>query len=1199
MTPFWELVRFELTHQARQRAAWVYAVVLMGLAFVAMTMFVTNARGNLFNAPLAIAGATIITSMLGLLVSAALAGDAATRDAQTRMEPLMHTAPLTRWDYTGGRFAGAFTLNAVLLMAAPAGIGVAGLWAWAEGAAVGAFAPAAYLSAYSLFALSNAFIAVALLFSAATLSRSAVASYAGALALFLATMILDGAVAEAMGQWELAKLLDPFGIVLLRQNVMSWTPLQKDTLLVALDGPLLLNRTLWLTFSLAALTMATHAARRQQVTASRRRRGDVAEPEPVRVLPARSMSNGSAALPSSDRGFGFTTHARQAVAIAWRSFQTIAIGRGVVVLVFPAAFLVLFGPQYLVHFGTPLLPTTALVVNLIANSGDIFLAIAAPFLTVVYAGQLVWREREARLSDVADAAPVPDWVPFAGKLLGLGLVLTLLQALMFAAAVLLQTSMGYDRVEPGALLAVLFGFQLADYLPFAVLALAVHAAVNHKYVGHLVVLLTYAFTMFAAAMGIEHNLLVYGSDPGWAYSDMRGFAPYVAPFLWFKLYWGAWALIVAIATRLLWVRGRELGFRARLGLARQRSTQAVLGVAAAAAGLILAAGGVIFYNTNVLNAYTTAAGGLEQRAEYERRYARYRNLPQPSLTGTKLNVGIYPALHEASIRGTFTLTNRSGAAIDAVHVTTSTEADTLSLTLDRAAARRLSDDELHYDVFDLHEPLPDGAVMQLDFELRVARRGFRNSGNGVLVLGNVSVLGQWLLPAVGYQAQRELQAAGERSAHRLPARAVVPSLHDISARHDRAASDRTDFEAVVSTDAHQTAVAPGALQRTWSERGRRYFHYVTDAPIRNDYALMSADYAVHTAAWKDVTIEILHHPDHRQNLDRMVRGVQASLEYYTRHFGSYPYRQLRLVERPGDGNSLHSAPVNISFEEGFPLLNADDDPRGLDFPFAIVAHEVAHQWWGNQVTPAFAEGGALVTESLAWLSAFAVVEETYGHAHLERLLQMMRSAYVIPRARAAVPLLRADDWFLAYRKGALAMHAVREYIGAEQMNVALRRLLAAHGAGRPPLPTSLDLYRQLQSVTPDALLGLLADLFERNTYWELTTEHVTSEPRDGGRWDVSLDVRARKLVVDEHNVETELAMEDLVEVGVFAESGDGASERIYLQRHRIRSGVQRVTVTVPAEPTAAGIDPRHLLIDVDVDDNVRRSQRPPDASPNP
>jgi hypothetical protein len=44
----------------------------------------------------------------------------------------------------------------------------------------------------------------------------------------------------------------------------------------------------------------------------------------------------------------------------------------------------------------------------------------------------------------------------------------------------------------------------------------------------------------------------------------------------------------------------------------------------------------------------------------------------------------------------------------------------------------------------------------------------------------------------------------------------------------------------------------------------------------------------------------------------------------------------------------------------------------------------------------------------------------------------------------------------------------------------------------------------------------------------------------------------------------------------------------YLQKYRIRSGPQTVTIMVPQKPTSAGIDPRHLLSDLgETDDNIK------------
>ena len=132
---------------------------------------------------------------------------------------------------------------------------------------------------------------------------------------------------------------------------------------------------------------------------------------------------------------------------------------------------------------------------------------------------------------------------------------------------------GYQNFEIGLYLKIMFGLQLPDYLLFALLALVVHVLVHEKYVGHLVAILAYAFIALPSLFGVEHNLLVYGGGPGWSYTEMRGFGPSLGPWLWFKLYWAAWALLLAVAARLLWVRGKESELRRRLQWARRRFTR--------------------------------------------------------------------------------------------------------------------------------------------------------------------------------------------------------------------------------------------------------------------------------------------------------------------------------------------------------------------------------------------------------------------------------------------------------------------------------------------------------------------------------------------------------------------------------------------------------------------------------------------------
>jgi hypothetical protein len=224
-----------------------------------------------------------------------------------------------------------------------------------------------------------------------------------------------------------------------------------------------------------------------------------------------------------------------------------------------------------------------------------------------------------------------------------------------------------------------------------------------------------------------------------------------------------------------------------------------------------------------------------------------------------------------------------------------------------------------------------------------------------------------------------------------------------------------------------------------------------------------------------------------------------------------------------------------------------------------------------------------------------VIEEEYGAEHLARFLGFMRESYLNPRSRADVPLLRASDSFLGYRKGPFAMYALQEYVGQESVDLAWRRLREQRG---PPFATSLDLYRELEQVTPDSLQDLLADLLERNTFWELRTSEASARQTASGEWEVTLDVAARKVVVDTAGVETDMPMDDLIEIGVYAptEGGEPPGRPLHLAMHRIRTGPQSITITVPERPARAGIDPRHLLIDVEPGDNIVDVS---DASPSP
>jgi ABC-type transport system involved in multi-copper enzyme maturation permease subunit len=1195
----WGIFRFELAYQLRRPWPWASMAVLVVFAFVSTRVAivpVTLPQDFILNSPFIIAAVSVFSCQIWLLIAPAVAGDAAARDVHTGMYPLTYASPVTRTEYLGGRFLAAFVLNASILLGVQIGSLLAAYAPGANPDIIGPFRPGAYLAAYGFVALPNAFIATTFQFSAALVSGRPIAGYVGSMGLFFLSYPVTFAL-YLSGLGERALLADPIGVLAIMNEMMSkWTIVEKNVRMFTLEGPMLWNRLLWV--AIATLTLAVTWTRfrfaHRTTTSWWRRSVVIPSAAKDRDPTGREPSVGTSAIPrpaarDDNRTFGFTTHLRQTLSIARVSFWMIAKSpAGLFLLVAFPAFLMLVLANELYHWGIPLLPRTGYLLSKhmtspLTQAADYRVMI--PLLIVYFVGELVWRERDTRSSENIDATPTPEWVFFLGKLVGLTLVLAASMLGMTAAGMATQALNHYYDFEPGQYVEMLFGLQLAEYVLFAVLVFLVHTAVNQKYLGLLVSLLAYLWLVVAPFLGVEHKLLVYSASPEWSFTDMRGFGGTIGPWAWFKLYWAAWALFLAVAARLLWVRGRESGLGARMLIARLRLTGATSGVAGMAVGLIVILGGFIAYNTNVLNEYVTDDELVQRRADYERQYGKYEGIPQPMRAATNLRIEIHPRQRAATIHGSYRLVNRAAVPIDSVHVEPAFYVST-RVTFDRAFSQVVADDKLGHDIYALKEPLQPGDSLTLDFDVQLERRGFRNtgtraSGAGIAILENGTYFTSGALPVIGYQPLRELWSAEDRRKFGLPRQVTLPPPADIDP--SVAAGAAATFEAIVGTDGDQVAVAPGELRRSWSEGARRYFQYASDVPIVGMDVFFSSRYAVHRERWNGVDVQVFLHPGHAKHRDRLLRSVRASLDYYSAQFGPYPYRFLQVVEQPGDflGMGVDGSGV-VTGGEGFFLLDPKGD--GFDMIFEVAAHEMGHQWWGVQLKPAFAEGGGVISESLAWYSAMQLVKHVKGREALRRFMKFMREPNPWPQIRTGLPLLRAMDPWANYRKGPYAMHALSEYVGEAQVNRALRTLVEKKASS---LATTLDMYRELQAVTPDSLEPLLHDLFEVNAFWTFDTKRATAVRTQTGAWQVTFDVEARKVVVDSAGKETEVPMNEWVELGVFAaaEPGEALGKPLYVEKHRIRSGRQTITVTASEKPARGGIDPYNLL-DWDEGDNI-------------
>ncbi len=1189
---FGEVFKFELGYRLRQPLIYVFAALFFFMAFMAISTDSVRIGGGIGNvarnSPYVVIQMLALLSGIGVVVVAILMASAVNRDREFGTHELIFSTPVSKLSYLSGRFAGSVILSFVTAIAAALGIVVSSLMPWQDPEHLVSFRLLPYVYGLVVFVLPNLFLAGAIFFAVATLTRRAFFAYVAMIAYFALWGISQAFTSDLENRY-VAALLDPIGLGSFELATRYWTVVERNTELLPFTGNLLANRLIWIGLGLAFLvfTLVRFRMEMGEYRASSRR---VHVEEPPETTGPEVL-----AAPVPDVRSTFTGRALLSQWVCQTLNEIGGVLRSIpfiVIMIFGVANLM---GSLLANFeGTISYPVTRLMLRNISGAFELFLLI----VIVIYSAEMVWRDRQARMHELFDALPVPNWVPLTAKLTALAVISVLALVVAMLTTIVYQITRGYYDFEFGLYLKGLFVVSLSAWLLLCALALFVQVLVNRKYIGYLVMVLYFVALEALPVMGFEHHLYLYGTTPKAPYSDMNGYGHFVAPLLWFNLYWASVAVGLVLLADLLWVRGTDNRLRLRMRLAREQMTRRHVAALATTAVGFVAIGSWIFYNTNILNDYLPGDEKNRLKALYEQRYKKHEGLPQPRLTDVNLEVDIYPESRRVDIRGNLHLVNKHDEAIDRLHVLVNPDLEINSFGLPDEALE-VDDREVGYRIYKLEEPLAPDAPLDFSFDVSLITRGFVNHGSNVQIVENGTFFDNFeYIPRFGYMRVDELVEPDDRKEYDLPPRARLPDIDDLEARQNAPFShdaDRITLEAVVSTSPDQIAIAPGYLQREWTEKGRRYFHYKMDAPIFNFYAFLSGRYEVKRDRWNDVDIAIYHHKGHAYNVDRMIDSIKKTLDYCSANFSPYQHRQLRIIEFPKYRRFAQSLPNTIPFSESAHFIDDSRDEEDIDMVFYITAHEVAHQWWGHQVCGADVQGWSMLIESMAQYSALMVMEKEFGRDQMKRFLAYELDRYLSGRAKERIdemPLMLVENQpYIHYHKGSLVMYALRDYIGEDILNAALRKYVEATAYQDPPYTNSMEFLSYIRDVTPEHLHYLVEDMFETITLYDNRTESARVTRTADGRYKVNLVYQSHKLRANGQGVETEVDHDDWIEVGIFGEErveGKSRETTIYLDKHQLGAGTSQIEIVIDEKPVRAGIDPRNLLIDRVPGDNVKR-----------
>lgn len=1204
---FIQIFLFELKLWFKKPSTYIFFFVFFAFSMLvsagmAGLIGVSNSDTNAtMNSALAIAEVLngLNTDIIGAIILISIIAPAVYKDFQYNTHPLLFTKPISKFGYMFGRFTASFLVALFVISGTIFAHLITCFLPGIDSEKLGAFSLMNYVQPFIYFVIPNTLLVGAIFFSLVTFSRNMIAGYVGCVALILVKNLASALLGNIDNQ-SMAAVLEPFGEQALKQLTKYWSPDEQNNLMIPFEGVLLYNRLLWFGIGLGITLLTYYRFQFSQfnnpVSLFKRKQKEQLS---LASAPIHSLSQ----LPKVAQLFSGKIIWQQIKLIT--RFEFLKIVKSIfflIIILLCILSLAVVSTQMGLIYGTNTYPVTYQILQIGGALFQFFMLI----LIVFYSGIVVWRERDSKTEELIGTAPIKNATILFSKFLALVLVQVALLFVIIFSGVFIQMYNGYYKFEIIQYFKELFFFKLIGLSIVCAFAISIQTIVNNKYVGYfltavVIIVLPIVFNL----LDWDNQLFTFNSSgPRMQYSDMNGYGHMLYSFVIFKLYWISFVAFLLMLANLFWARGKEKGFKSRLKIAKTLfNAKAKLAVSLSLLAFLLF-GGFIYYNTNVLNKNISEKDQEKQQADFEKNYKKYSKTTQPRIVAANWNVDIFPDERGAKLKGFYIIKNKTNKNVDSIILNLFSEIKIVSIDFETENSKVLDDKENGFFIYKLNSPIKPGDSLKLNMDIEYFPKGFKNSDAGTSIVYNGSFFNSGILPSIGYNEQVELSENKIRKKYDLPEKPRMASVYDTLAYKNNYISndaDWIDFECVVSTSADQTAIAPGYLQKRWEKDGRSYFHYKMDCKILNFYSFLSAKYEIAKDKWiskdgKEVAIEIYYHKGHEYNIERMINGIKKSLDYYTVNFSPYQHKQVRILEFPRYATFAQSFPNTIPFSEGIGFIAKIDekDAESIDYPFYVTAHEVAHQWWAHQVIGANAQGSTVMSETMSQYSALMVMEKEFGAQAMKKFLKYEMNQYLRGRAmegKKELPLMLCENQqYIHYNKGSIIMYALKDYIGEDTLNAALRKYVQKVAFQEPPYTTSLEFVSCLKAATPDSLKYIINDMFETITLFENKTTKCSYVKNEQGKYVVKISIESKKMKADSIGKMKDVEIADYIDIGIFGEKLNGSKKEetvLYLKKHKIDKNKMEFEFIVDEEPVSCGIDPYNKLIDRTPDNNKK------------
>ena len=373
--------------------------------------------------------------------------------------------------------------------------------------------------------------------------------------------------------------------------------------------------------------------------------------------------------------------------------------------------------------------------------------------------------------------------------------------------------------------------------------------------------------------------------------------------------------------------------------------------------------------------------------------------------------------------------------------------------------------------------------------------------------------------------------------------------------------DKATSEFIVTVPVRYQVVANGRLVEELDlGDGRRVTHWQEAAPIAtwlNNIAV--AQFASrHFGNVAGVPLETwVFHQDRDKGIATFEEPARRAVEFFSEYVGPYPYEKLAHVQ--------NGAAAGGGMEHASAIFYGQNAVSGTP-AYSLVAHETAHQWFGDSVTEKDWDD-VWLSEGFATYFSLLCTEHFEGRdAFVAGLKRSRGQIFPLEKRLGGTSVVQDKPWSgipngVIYQKGGWTLHMLRGLIGSERFHAGIREYYRRYRDGN----ASTADFRAVM----EAVAGMNLEWFFQQWLYR------PGSPAIEGTW--SYDTTARSVTIELAQMQDGEPYRLPIEVGITAPGRQGAPQ-MRIEKIEMTGKQQKFGIAADQAPNSVELDPNTWVL---------------------